>query len=124
MWMDDDGARLLSGTPQLPPNCVALTYDDGPGPRSAELARMLRDEGVPATFFVLCESLQRYGDVLDTFRECGHVIGLHADQHRRFRSAEHAESELHRCAERVNGYLGDTVWFRPPYGQGNWQIPG
>jgi thioesterase domain-containing protein len=46
--MDDDGPRLLRGTPELPPNCVALTFDDGPGPRSAELARRLRDEGVPA----------------------------------------------------------------------------
>ena len=51
--MDDDVPRLLCGTPELPPDCVALTFDDGPGPRSAELARLLRDEGVPGTFFVL-----------------------------------------------------------------------
>jgi peptidoglycan/xylan/chitin deacetylase (PgdA/CDA1 family) len=47
--MDDDVPRLLCGTPELPPHSVALTFDDGPGPRSAELARVLRDEGVPAT---------------------------------------------------------------------------
>ena len=96
--MDDDGARLLRGTPELPPNCVALTFDDGPGPRSAELARMLRDEGVPATFFVLGESVERYGHVLDTYRECGHTIGLHADRHHLFKSAEQATSEIRRCA--------------------------
>ena len=56
--MDDDVPRLLCGTPELPPHCVALTFDDGPGPRSAELARLLRDEGVPATFFVLGESVR------------------------------------------------------------------
>ncbi len=122
--MDDDVPRLLSGTPELPPHCVALTFDDGPGPRSAELARLLRDEGVPGTFFVLGESLERYAEVLDTYRDCGHVIGLHGDRHRPFRSAEHAAGELGRCAERAGGYLDGTVWFRPPYGMGDWPVPG
>jgi thioesterase domain-containing protein/peptidoglycan/xylan/chitin deacetylase (PgdA/CDA1 family) len=122
--MDDDAARLLCGTPELPPDCVALTFDDGPGPQSAELARLLRDEGVPGTFFVLGESLDRYADVLDTYRECGHVIGLHGDRHRPFTSAEHAAGELRRCADRISGHLDDTVWFRPPYGMGDWQVPG
>ncbi len=122
--MDDDVPRLLCGTPELPPNCVALTFDDGPGPRSAELARLLRDEGVPGTFFVLGESVERHGHVLDTYRDCGHVIGLHGDRHRPFSSAEHAAGELSRCAERVSDYLGGTAWFRPPYGMGDWPVPG
>jgi peptidoglycan-N-acetylglucosamine deacetylase len=121
---DDDLPRLLCGTPGLPPHCVALTFDDGPGPRSAELARLLRDEGVPGTFFVLGESVERYGHVLDTYRDCGHAIGLHGDRHHPFRSAEHAAGELSRCAERASGYLGGTAWFRPPYGVGNWPVPG
>jgi thioesterase domain-containing protein/peptidoglycan/xylan/chitin deacetylase (PgdA/CDA1 family) len=122
--MNDDVSRLLCGTPELPPHRVALTFDDGPGPRSAELARLLRDEGVPGTFFVLGESVERHGDVLDTYRDCGHVIGLHGDRHRPFASAEHAAGELTRCAERISGYLGDAVWFRPPYGMGDWPVPG
>lgn len=122
--MDDDVPRLLCGTPELPPHCVALTFDDGPGPRSAELSRMLRDEGVPGTFFVLGESVERHGHVLDTYRDCGHVIGLHGDRHRPFSSVEHAADELSRCAERVSGYLADTAWFRPPYGMGDWPVPG
>ena len=122
--MVDDAPHLLRGTPELPPRCVALTFDDGPGPRSAELSRMLRDQGVPGTFFVLGESLERHGDVLDTYRECGHVVGLHGDRHRPFRSAEHAADEVGRCAERISGYLGGTAWFRPPYGMGDWPVPG
>jgi thioesterase domain-containing protein/peptidoglycan/xylan/chitin deacetylase (PgdA/CDA1 family) len=122
--MDDDVSKLLCGTPELPRHCVALTFDDGPGPRSAELARLLRAEGVPGTFFVLGESVERYGHVLDTYRDCGHVIGLHGDRHRPFRSAEHAAGELGRCAERVSAYLGGTAWFRPPYGMGDWPVPG
>lgn len=122
--MDDDGVRLLCGTPELTPGTVVLTFDDGPGPQSAELARMLRDEGAPGTFFVLGESVERHGGALDTFQECGHTIGLHADQHRPFTSAGHAAAQISRCAERVSGYLGGTVWFRPPYGIGDWPVPG
>jgi thioesterase domain-containing protein/peptidoglycan/xylan/chitin deacetylase (PgdA/CDA1 family) len=122
--MDADPARVLCGTPELPPRTVALTFDDGPGPRSAELARLLRAEGVPGTFFVLGENVQRYGSALDVYRECGHVIGLHADRHRPFSSPGHAATELSRCAERISGYLGDSPWFRPPYGIGDWPVPG
>src|SRR5271155_4194051 len=104
--MNEDVARLLCGTPELPPHSIALTFDDGPGPRSAELARMLRDEGVPGTFFVLLENLERYGGALDTYRECGHVIGLHGHRHLWFRSAGLAASEYRRSAERLSGYLG------------------
>src|SRR5690349_4726261 len=122
--MDDDVPRVLCGTPELPPGCVALTFDDGPGPMSAELAQLLAAEGVPGTFFVLGESLERHGDVLDTYRACGHVIGLHGERHHRFRSAEHAAGQLRRCAERVSGYLAGPAWFRPPYGMGDWPVPG
>jgi peptidoglycan/xylan/chitin deacetylase (PgdA/CDA1 family) len=103
---------------------VALTFDDGPGPQSADLARLLSDEGVPGTFFVLGESFERHGGALDTFRECGHTIGLHADQHRPFESAGHAAAQLRQCAEKVSGYLRGAVWFRPPYGIGDWPVPG
>jgi thioesterase domain-containing protein/peptidoglycan/xylan/chitin deacetylase (PgdA/CDA1 family) len=122
--MNEDVARVLCGTPELPPHTVALTFDDGPGPRTAELARLLRDEGVPGTFFVLGESIERHGDVLTEIRDCGHVIGLHADRHRPFRSAEHAADELSRCAARIGDYLEETPWFRPPYGMGDWPVPG
>jgi peptidoglycan-N-acetylglucosamine deacetylase len=122
--MDDDSAMLLCGTPTLPPRCVALTFDDGPGPRSAELSRMLRDEGAAATFFVLGESIEHYGHVLGTLRDCGHVIALHGEYHRPFTSVKVAEYQLRRCRERVKDYLGDTVWFRPPYGIGDKPVRG
>jgi thioesterase domain-containing protein/peptidoglycan/xylan/chitin deacetylase (PgdA/CDA1 family) len=122
--MDDNVASPLCGTPELPPECVALTFDDGPGPKSAELARMLREEGVPGTFFVLGENLERYGHVLDTYRDCGHAIGLHGDQHRPFKSVEDAAGQLSNCARRISNYPGDTAWFRPPYGMGDWPVPG
>jgi thioesterase domain-containing protein len=122
--MTEDVTRLLCGTPELPPHTVALTFDDGPGPRTAELARLLREQGVPGAFFVLGESIERHGDALAVVRDCGHSIGLHGDRHRPFSSAEHAAKELTRCAGRISEYLSGTPWFRPPYGMGDWPVPG
>jgi peptidoglycan/xylan/chitin deacetylase (PgdA/CDA1 family) len=124
-----DTATILSGTPVLAPGRVALTYDDGPGPKSAELARLLRDEGVPATFFVLGESIRRYGPVLQDIVDCGHTIGLHSEYHRPFTSALLAADQLRKCRRRVEEHLGadhfgDTVWHRPPYGIGDAPVPG
>jgi peptidoglycan/xylan/chitin deacetylase (PgdA/CDA1 family) len=122
--MNEGAARLLPGTPSLPPRTVSLTFDDGPGPKTAELARLLRDQDVPGTFFVLGESIAKHYEALAAIRECGHVIGLHADQHRPFESAGYAAAQLSRCADRVSGYLDAWVWFRPPYGIGDWPVPG
>lgn len=124
-----DNAALLSGTPAIAPGCVALTYDDGPGPVSGELARLLRDEGVPATFFVLGESIERRGEVLAELVDCGHAIGLHSEYHRPFTSVELAKDQLDKCRARVDrqlgpDFLGATPWHRPPYGVGDQPVPG
>src|SRR6202035_3573673 len=66
----------------------------------------------------------KYRDVLNTYRDHGHTIGLHGDRHRPFKSAAHAAGELSRCAERVGEYLGKGACSRPPYGMGDWPVPG
>lgn len=124
-----NNALVLSGTPAIAPGCVALTYDDGPGPKSAELAGLLRDEGVPATFFVLGESIERYGPELQSYVDGGHTIALHSEYHRPFTSVELAKDQLDKCRKRVEEHLGadffgDTIWHRPPYGIGDRPVPG
>jgi peptidoglycan/xylan/chitin deacetylase (PgdA/CDA1 family) len=72
---------------------VALTFDDGPGPSTAEILDILRDLGVRATFFVLGKSVEEArwcdGDVARArslvaraLRE-GHVVGNHTYAHAR-----------------------------------------
>jgi peptidoglycan-N-acetylglucosamine deacetylase len=122
--MDDMTVNVLSGTPVLAPQTVALTFDDGPGPYTAELAQLLQAEGIPGTFFVLGESIEHYGEALDTVRDCGHAIELHSEYHRPFSSVELAEDQLGRCRARIEGYLRPTPLFRPPYGIGNEAVPG
>jgi peptidoglycan/xylan/chitin deacetylase (PgdA/CDA1 family) len=122
--MNMANALVLSGTPKLPAGAVALTYDDGPGPRTVELAELLCEQAVPATFFLLGESLERYGHLLDTYSANGHAIGLHGQQHRPFSSLSRALDQLSRCREQVADHLGETVWFRPPYGIADIPVPG
>jgi peptidoglycan/xylan/chitin deacetylase (PgdA/CDA1 family) len=117
-------AFLLSGTPRLQPGQVSLTFDDGPGPRTAELARLLAEQDVPATFFVLGESLEHYLPALDVVRDCGHAIGLHSETHRPFLSVDLATRQLDRCRARIADYLPETPWFRPPYGFKDLAVPG
>lgn len=120
---------LLSGTPTLAPGQVVLTYDDGPGPRSAELAALLAGEGVRATFFVLGESIEHYGPVLRAYAEHGHTIGLHSEYHRPLTPVELARDQLDKVRARVERHLGADyfagrpIWYRPPYGIGT-EVPG
>jgi peptidoglycan/xylan/chitin deacetylase (PgdA/CDA1 family) len=108
---------------------VALTYDDGPGPKSAELAALLAEEGVPATFFVLGESIERYGPVLRSYVDAGHTIGLHSEYHRPFSHPLVARDQLAKVRRRVEHHLGRDffagrpIWYRPPYGIGE-PVPG
>ncbi len=125
-----DDATLLSGTPTLAPGSVVLTYDDGPGPKSAELARLLREEGVPATFFVLGESIRHYGEELHAYVEAGHTVALHSEYHRPFTHPLVAKDQLAKVRGRVEQHLGADFfagrqpWYRPPYGIGDEPVPG
>ncbi|HST48895.1 polysaccharide deacetylase family protein [Jatrophihabitans sp.] len=125
-----DDVALLSGTPALAPGQVVLSYDDGPGPKSAELAALLGEQGVPATFFVLGESIKRYGEELHAYVEHGHTIGLHSEYHRPFTHPLIARDQLGKVRARVEHHLGRDffagrpIWHRPPYGVGNEPVPG
>jgi peptidoglycan/xylan/chitin deacetylase (PgdA/CDA1 family) len=109
---------------KLPPGTVCFTYDDGPGPRTLELARYLFDQRVPATFFVLGRHVEQYPDVLPRLREWGHLIGSHTYSHPGLVSlvleGGDVLGELARTDRLIRPYLDDDViFFRPPYG--NWR---
>ena len=62
--------------------CVALTFDDGPGPYTNKLLNILKSNHAPATFFVLGESVQLYPADLRREAELGMEIGTHTWDHR------------------------------------------
>ncbi len=99
---------------------IALTFDDGPDPKSTplfieELSRL----GVRATFFVLGEMAERYPYSLRELVAEGHEVALHGNWHRNhlFRSARSIRYDMERSYATVSEQVSAApIFFRPPYG--------
>ncbi len=99
---------------------VALTFDDGPDPKSTPLFIEELDRlGVKATFFVLGEMAERYPYSLRELVSAGHEIALHGNWHRNhlFRSARSIRYDMERSYATVSEIAAAApIFFRPPYG--------
>jgi peptidoglycan/xylan/chitin deacetylase (PgdA/CDA1 family) len=99
---------------------VALTFDDGPDPRSTPyFLDLLADHGVPATFFLLGSMLARDPGLGRALVDAGHEIAVHGWEHRLLlrRGARATADDIRRA----HGYIGEVTgqtprWYRPPYG--------
>lgn len=60
---------------------IALTFDDGPGPHTLELAEYLHEEGIMARFFCLGRHVKERPDVVRAMHAMGHSIGSHSYDH-------------------------------------------
>jgi peptidoglycan/xylan/chitin deacetylase (PgdA/CDA1 family) len=61
---------------------VALTFDDGPNePYTSQLADLLGERGIRATFFQVGRAVLRYPEVTRRLAADGHVIGNHGFTH-------------------------------------------
>lgn len=131
---DDDGAssrrsaaaRQASGSPSRRPapdcrkaKCIALTFDDGPGPSTRRLLSMLAEHDARATFFVVGPHARRYPDMLRQAAEAGHEIGNHTWSHRSLTTVapDRARQELAQTDDAVSAATGSAPTLtRPPYG--------
>ena len=98
---------------------VALTFDDGPDPTwTPRVLEVLRANGVPATFFVIGEQVQKFPEwVTEEFNQ-GHLIGNHTFLHPDVGTLSDRRLELEltatqRLIESVTGR--QTLLFRTPY---------
>ncbi|MBU3136046.1 polysaccharide deacetylase [Clostridium gasigenes] len=63
---------------------IYLTFDDGPGGKiTNKILDTLKEEGVPATFFVIGCQVQNQEDIILRMKNEGHSIGLHSVTHDR-----------------------------------------
>lgn len=112
--------RVLPRLSGLRSRTVALTFDDGPDPKSTpEFLSILAKLRVPATFFVLGEMAQRAPDLLRRLHDEGHEVGVHGWVHRNHlrMSPARVYDELAHTADLVEQICGRRpAWFRPPYG--------
>ncbi|WP_327359931.1 polysaccharide deacetylase family protein [Streptomyces sp. NBC_01296] len=102
--------------------CVALTFDAGPGPDTTRLLDILKAKGVNATFFLLGKNVTRRPDLVRREASEGHELANHTWTHRLLTkaSAEETRHELMLLQERVKELTGRTpTLMRPPRGLTN-----
>ncbi|MGA5763365.1 polysaccharide deacetylase family protein [Nonomuraea bangladeshensis] len=99
--------------------CVALTFDDGPSPHTAELLDILKRENARATFFVVGANAAAQPDLLRRMSDEGHLVGNHSWSHTDLSkpgTAKIADS-LERTRDAVAAAIGQApTLVRPPYG--------
>ena len=114
------GGRIVSKI-ETQEKVVALTFDDGPHPRTtAEILDVLKEYGVRATFFNVDENALKRPEL--TAREVaeGHEVGNHTFTHINIRSLseEEVKRQLLETEDAVTEAAGvKPTLFRPPEGR-------
>jgi peptidoglycan-N-acetylglucosamine deacetylase len=102
-------------------NAVALTFDDGPHPKTTrKVLEILARGGHRATFFVVGRKARQYPDVVREIHAAGHAIGLHGYVHDRLYSLKppsYVVSDIERTQQAIEEACGvRPTLFRPPVG--------
>ena len=66
---------------RLPDRTLCLTFDDGPGPHTVELAQYLFTRKISATFFTIGRHLEQSPRLADQLHAWGHLLGNHTTTH-------------------------------------------
>lgn len=106
---------------------VALTFDDGPLPvHTDETLKLLAENDVKATFFVIGKDAKRHSNELQSIVYAGHAVGNHSYTHNAmvFMSPGQVETEIETtdAVIRAAGYTG-PIPFRAPYNYKFVQLP-
>lgn len=113
--------RVLSGLAgRGSPGHVALTFDDGPDPRSTPAFLEALDRlGWRATFFMLGAMVERAPSLAAEVAAAGHEIAVHGYRHRSelLQLPRAVADDLARSVDVISSATGRVPrWFRPPYG--------
>ncbi len=99
---------------------IALTFDDGPHPvKTEQLLAMLKQEGVPATFFVVGKMAVRYPEIVREIARQGHEVANHTFSHPNLARLDDKTllTELAQTRGVIQKLTGqDTLLYRPPGG--------
>jgi peptidoglycan/xylan/chitin deacetylase (PgdA/CDA1 family) len=115
------GEHQLSGS-ELPEKTIALTFDDGPGARTQELAEYLGSQSIPATFFINGKNAPGRQRALQAVIDQGHIIGNHTQNHLQLTSLSAAKviDEVTRTDDVIRQFQPEGPWLlRAPFGAWN-----
>lgn len=103
-------------------NCVAITYDDGPGAETNRLLDKLKAKNAHASFMVIAPSAEQHPELLKRMKAEGHTIGNHTKSHRQLNTLpyDQVSREIDAGNAAIKKATGQsTRWVRPPYGATN-----
>lgn len=100
-----------------------LTFDDGPSKNvTPEVLKVLKEEQVPATFFVLGKNVKKYPEIIREIHKSGHYIANHSYTHEYselYESVDSVLKEVENTEKELKKVLGteyNTHLFRFPGG--------
>lgn len=99
--------------------CLALTFDDGPGPYTRQIVDTLVAHGAKATFFTIGRSVAADPETVKYAHDQGMAIGDHTWSHPILNTLadDAVTSELSKTAQAIEAAIGSRpVGVRPPYG--------
>ncbi|MEU6672927.1 polysaccharide deacetylase family protein [Streptomyces sp. NPDC046925] len=103
--------------------CVALTFDAGPSENSPRLLDILKEEKVPATFFLLGKNhIVKHPELVKRMDAEGHEVASHTWSHKILTdiTPDEAREELRRTDEAIEKLTGHKpTLMRPPQGRTN-----
>ena len=117
------GAGYADAYKTVKPNgkTVYLTFDDGPGPYTAQLLDILKSYNIKATFFVT-NQFPKYQNLIGRAYKEGHAIGVHTYTHNWnvYSSLESYIDDFTKMHNLIKEQTGiDTKIFRFPGGANN-----
>ena len=107
---------------------VALTFDDGPyPPYTQELLKVLAEENVQATFFMVGANAAAHPEIVRQVAQAGHVIGVHTLNHIDLQKLDKKQQTYQivvgkMLLQELTGV--EPKLFRPPHGFRDWQVLG
>jgi len=101
---------------------VALTFDDGPGKDTPSILSILKQNNVPATFFVVGQEVQANPQMLGQEIAQGSQVGIHTWDHQdmtKLSSAKQQKEIVDTQNAIINATGTPSRLFRAPYGAVN-----
>ncbi len=132
----DDGTQITGD--EIPYPLISLTYDDGPGNNTLEIAEFLHREKISATFFVV-GNYDAYGpsisagyddyEILDDLVRLGHRVANHTYNHPPNGIVDLDEDtifyQLNENQKQIDPYINNEhYWLRVPGAQWDDEVAG
>jgi peptidoglycan/xylan/chitin deacetylase (PgdA/CDA1 family) len=105
----------------LPGKTLCLTYDDGPGPQTAELGEYLFLQSIQAAFFVIGQRAAAAPGTLEQLARRGHLVANHTATHPYLPDLLPDGDAIVRQVLDAHSAIApaanpDSLLLRPPYG--------